>query len=182
MESMANIKNRPDPKSQGINRRELLKKVWWASLGLLFVEMAGAFVSSLQPKAKAGAFGSKISAGTIYEIKNLPVGTIRYYEAGRFYLTRLEDGVMALYRKCTHLGCVVPWLPEEPTEDNLAPKGRFNCPCHASIFDRYGLVHAGPAPRPLDLFNVTVEGNQVFVDTNVIIQRAIFEPSQLAKV
>ena len=110
---MANIKNRPDPKSQGINRRELLKKVWWASLGLLLVEMAGAFVSSLQPKAKAGAFGGKISAGTIYEIKNLPVGTVRYYEAGRFYLTRLEDGVMAFYRKCTHLGCVVPWLPDE---------------------------------------------------------------------
>lgn len=167
---------------KGLNRRELLKKLWWASSGLLLVEIGGASIVSLWPKTRAGDFGSKISVATIYEIKNLPVGTIRYYEAGRFYLLRLEDGVLALYRKCTHLGCVVPWMPEEQSEDKLASKGRFNCPCHASIFDRYGLVHAGPAPRPLDLFKVTLEGNQVFVDTSVVIQRAVFDTSQVAKV
>lgn len=182
MGKMMNVTDRVEPKKSGINRRELLKKVWWASLGLLSLEMAGALVASLQPRAKAGAFGSKISIGTIYEIKNLPVGTIRYYDGGRFYLSRLENGVLALYRKCTHLGCVVPWIPEEQSEDNLAAAGRFNCPCHASIFDRYGRVHAGPAPRPLDLFKVTLEGNQVFVDTGIPVQRAIFEPSQVTKV
>lgn len=182
MEKITNIRDSKEKTKSGINRRELLKKVWWASLGLLFLEMASALVVSLQPKAKAGAFGSKISAGTIYEIKNMPAGTIKYYDSGRFYLARLEDGVLAIYRKCTHLGCVVPWIPEEKSEDNLPGTGRFNCPCHASIFDRYGIVHAGPAPRPLDLFKVTLEGNQVFVDTGIPVQRAMFEQSQITKV
>ncbi len=182
MEKAVNIEVNPEQKLHGVNRRELLKKVWFGSLGLLLLELSGASIASIWPKTKAGAFGSKISIGTIYEMKNLSVGTIRYHEAGRFYISRVGGGVLALYRKCTHLGCVVPWLPDEPTEDKLASLGRFNCPCHASIFDRYGVVHAGPAPRPLDLFPVKVEGNQVFVDTGTIIQRAAFEQSQVTEV
>lgn len=172
----------PEKKMGGIQRRELLKKLWWGSTGILILELAGAFVASLYPKAKAGAFASKISIGTISEIKNLPIGTIRYYEGGRFYLSRIENGVLALYRKCTHLGCVVPWLPDEKSEDQLNPKGRFNCPCHGGIYDRYGVVYAGPPPRPLDLFKVEVMDNQVFVDTSVIIQRSSFEQSQVTRI
>jgi Rieske Fe-S protein len=50
--------------------------------------------------------------------------------------------------------------------DTIEPKGRFNCPCHGSIYDRYGNIIAGPAPRPMDIFPVEIRDGKVYVNTN----------------
>jgi cytochrome b6-f complex iron-sulfur subunit len=94
-------------------------------------------------------------------------------DPGRFYVIRNEDGLMAFYWKCTHLGCTVPWAQAE---------NRFHCPCHGSIFDRHGLVTGGPAPRPLDIMEIKLQGDNVIVNTGKIIQRTGFDPSQVTKI
>ena len=94
------------------------------------------------------------------------VGEVKVVQEGKFYLSRVPEGFLALWWKCPHLGCTVPWKPDDPTMDQLAPKGRFNCPCHGSIYDRYGQIVQGPAPRPMDLFGIEVREGKVFVDTN----------------
>jgi cytochrome b6-f complex iron-sulfur subunit len=167
---------------KGFTRREFLGRVWWGVTGLVVVEAAGGLVVSLWPRIKAGSFGSRVNIGSLEEFKAMPVGAVAYFREPRFYLSRVESGFLALYRKCTHLGCVVPWRPDDPTEDDLAKAGRFNCPCHGSIFDRYGLVHAGPAPRPLDLFPITVENGELVVDTGTIVQRSSFDESQTIRI
>jgi cytochrome b6-f complex iron-sulfur subunit len=167
---------------KGLTRRQFLRRVSLAAAGLLVVEMAGASIASLWPKLKQGTFGSEVRVMTVDEARAMPVGTVTYFQEQRFYLSRLEAGFLALYRQCTHLGCVVPWRPDEPSEDDLAAMGRFNCPCHSSIFDRYGLVHAGPAPRPLDIFPISIDGEEVVVDTGKIIQRQSFDKSQATEV
>ena len=167
---------------RGITRRQFLSRAWWVAAGLLVVEATGGLVVSMWPKLKAGGFGTKVSVASVEEIKAMPVGTVTYFLEQRFYLSRVESGFLALYRRCTHLGCVVPWLADNPSEDNLAAKGRFNCPCHAGVFDRYGVVHAGPPPRPLDLFPITIEKGEVIVDTGTIIERSDFDESQVTKV
>ncbi len=150
--------------------------------GLLVVEAAGGLVASLWPRVKAGGFGGKVSVASMEEAKAMPVGTVTYFLEQRFYLSRVESGFLALYRKCPHVGCPVPWLPDDPSEDDLAAKGRFNCPCHSSIFDRHGVVRAGPAPRPMDLFPISIEGEEIIVDTGTIIQRSGFDESQVIRV
>ncbi len=167
---------------KGVTRRKFLGRAWGAVVGLMVLEAAGGFGFSLWPKQKAGSFGSKISIASAEEVKAMPVGTVAYFREGHFYLSRVESGVLALYRKCTHVGCVVPWLPDDPSEDDLVAKGRFNCPCHGGIFDRYGVVHAGPPTRPLDLFPISIEGEELIVDTAAIIQRSGFDESQVTKV
>ncbi len=167
---------------KGITRRQFLSRAWWAAAGLLTIEAVGGFVISLWPKVKAGTFGSKISVASVEEARAMPVGTITYFSEQRFYLSRVESGFLALYRKCTHLGCVVPWLPDESSEDDLVTKGRFNCPCHGGIFDRYGVVHAGPPPRPLDIFPISIERGEIIVDTGTIIERSSFDESQVTKI
>lgn len=56
--------------------------------------------------------------------------------------------VVAFSQKCTHLGCVVYFEPDER---------RFHCPCHEGNFDdRTGTVISGPPPRPLGRIDVEI--------------------------
>jgi cytochrome b6-f complex iron-sulfur subunit len=66
----------------------------------------------------------------------------------------------------------VPWNDTE---------GQFHCPCHGSLYNRFGEVIGGPAPRPLDLMKVTVEGGNVQVDSGEITVRTSYDPSQAVK-
>ncbi|MEE8413260.1 MAG: ubiquinol-cytochrome c reductase iron-sulfur subunit [Dehalococcoidales bacterium] len=165
--------------NKDLSRRQFLSRAWWAAGGLLIVEVSGGLLASLWPRLKEGSFGTKVKVASVEEVKAMPVGTIAYFPEQRFYLSHVDSGFLALYRKCSHLGCVVPWLASDPSEDGLAAKGRFNCPCHGGIFDRYGLVHSGPPPRPLDLFPIIIKDGEVIVDTGTIIERSGFKESQV---
>ena len=142
------------------SRRNFLK-LTWGVLGVAAVAEAGAVsYLFLSPRATAGEFGGVFTAGAADEF---PPGSVTPFTAGRFYLVREDDGgFVALYRKCTHLGCAVPWEPAV---------GQFVCPCHASAFERNGELINAPAPRPLDRFAVTIVDGVVLVDTGVAIQR-----------
>ncbi len=71
------------------------------------------------------------------------------------WVVKLSDQeVVALAPQCTHLGCAYHW-----DEQN----GEFLCPCHTSTFSVDGKVLAGPAPRPLDRYEVKVEGTKLLV-------------------
>ncbi len=92
---------------------------------------------------------------------------------GKYYLSRLPEGIVALYWRCTHLGCTVPW-------DEAS--GQFRCPCHGSVYTRTGQNVAGPAPRPLDLMAVRIEGDRVLVDTGKIRKRTTHRPEDVTPV
>ncbi len=130
-------------------------------------EGVGMLLNFIRPRTQEGTFGSKFIAGKVEEF---PLGSITYIKKGRFYISHLERGFLAMYRKCPHLGCVVPWVEEE---------GQFNCPCHAALFNKKGEVLGGPSPRPLDLFSMEIVEGEILVDTNTPILRKRFEESQL---
>ena len=136
------------------------------SLGLLIAQGAAALLRFLRP-VKSGGFGGEIFAGRLEEF---PVGSVNRVFAGRFYIARSEAGLLALYQKCTHLGCAVPWVEAE---------GQFHCPCHGSLFNTAGEVTGGPAPRPLDIFPITVRDGEVWVDIGKPIERDRFDPAQV---
>jgi len=107
-------------------------------------------------------------------VEHFETGSVTAFREGRFYLARLDDGgFLALHRKCTHLGCTVPWV---------ADQDRFICPCHASAFDIKGVVENPPAPRPLDLFAVRIENGIVKVDTSRTIRRDSFSVNQVTRI
>ena len=153
--------------SRPISRREFLGWAWGLSLVGLFGQAGAALFQFLKPRAEPGGFGSKVLAGAPDEFAP---GSVSYVRQGRFYIARLEDGgVLALWQRCTHLGCTVPWREDE---------GQFHCPCHSSLFNRQGEVTGGPAPRPLDLFPVSLQDGQLLVDTGKPIERGQFEAAQ----
>lgn len=155
-------------KQSSIDRRKFLGLAWTGSLTLLFGQFVVATLNYIQPISKGG-FGGLVYAGKVEEFL---VDSVNRIMAGRFYLSRSGDGVIALWQKCTHLGCAVPWVEEE---------GQFHCPCHGSLFNRQGEVTGGPAPRPMDMFPVTVKNDELWVDTSKPIERAEFDPSQLTQ-
>jgi cytochrome b6-f complex iron-sulfur subunit len=154
--------------SQPVSRRDFLKLAWAFFGGLAALETAGVFIAYLQPRLTEGEFGSVISAGLV---EDFPLNSVTHISNGRFYIVCLGDGgFMAVYHRCTHLGCTVPW-------DATAQK--FICPCHNSQFDQEGMVENPPAPRPLDLFAVSIESGKVQVDTGNLRQRQSFEAAQV---
>jgi cytochrome b6-f complex iron-sulfur subunit len=141
------------------------------ALGIAAVaEILAVVVAYLAPsRGSAGRGAGLVTAGPVGEFTP---ASVRPFPAGKFYLVRLPDGgFLAISSKCTHLGCTVPWNEKEKT---------FPCPCHASTFDARGDVLAPPATRALDLFPVIIEGGIVKVDTSRRIERARFEPGQVA--
>lgn len=153
------------------SRRSFMR---WATLAALAVGGAQSgliFVRFFWPN-KTEAFGSEILAAKKNALPQVDGDPLRN-DAGRFWLMNTADGLMAYYWKCTHLGCTVPWSKEE---------GQFHCPCHGSLFNRQGLVVGGPAPKPLQVMEVKVQGDNIVVNTGKIKDRSSYDPSQAVKV
>ncbi len=159
-------------------RRGLLAFFGWATIALVALQATVAFLFFFWPR-KTGTFGSKVSVGSPNDFK---VGDVKYFVEGKFYLSRLEEGFMALYQRCPHVGCTVPWRPEFELP-NVAPgvKGLFRCPCHGSTYLRNGQIIFGPAPRPMDYMAITNEGGKLMVNTGAIKRRDKWDPAQALK-
>ena len=142
-----------------LTRREFLTYAWGAAMGLLAVETGLASYFFMYPRFRAGEFGGAfyLPAADVPALDAAPVAET----AGKFWLVNTEDeGPKALYMVCTHLGCLYKWQ---------ASNNRFECPCHGSKFSKAGYYIEGPAPRSLDQFELTVEGEQLTIDTGAKI-------------
>lgn len=153
------------------SRRSFLNLLW-LSLGFValveFITVAFAFLRPRKSKLTQGNTGAIITGG---EVGQFEPNSVTAFVRGQFYLARLEDGgFLALSRKCTHLGCTVPWVAEE---------NKFICPCHASAFDIAGNVISSPAPRPLDIYPVIIENEIVKVDAGNPMKRSEFRADQV---
>ena len=72
-------------------------------------------------------------------------------------ISGMEQGLVALYQRCVHLGCRVPFCLSSQW---------FECPCHGSKYSRVGEKKAGPAPRGLDHWPMVFDGDSVTIDTS----------------
>jgi len=157
-----------DGSGSQLTRRNFLKMGFGALGALALLEVGGASLLFMKPRSLEGEFGGLVTAGTV---DSFPPGSVVEFSDGRFFLVRSsEGGFLAVYRRCTHLGCSVNW----ETEQN-----RFFCPCHASSFDPHGDVENPPAPRALDTFPVQITDGQVIVDTSRGQSRDTFTHEQL---
>jgi cytochrome b6-f complex iron-sulfur subunit len=169
-----------DEEELGVTRRQFMNRGLIASVGFALAAFGTGVLAFLWPTRSTG-FGGKISAGNLDEILSTMSSTKKpyYVPLARTYIQPypsddignaekvyppgviqgMEEGIVALYQKCVHLGCRVPWCDTSQW---------FECPCHGSKYNRVGEKRDGPAPRGLDHFLVTVEGGSVTIDTGTL--------------
>ncbi|HEY3340818.1 MAG TPA: Rieske 2Fe-2S domain-containing protein [Anaerolineae bacterium] len=135
----------PPAAPKTVTRREFLYYIWGASMALFLVETAGISVLFALPRFREGEFGGviKVSATDFPKVGDAPAAN----NDGKFWMVTTDQGIVAHYKVCTHLGCIYKW-------DDLGK--RFACPCHGSQFQENGDWIAGPAPRGLDRFALQV--------------------------
>src|SRR4030042_1459308 len=133
-----------DQKKLAVNRREFLNIAWLASLGFFTISLTGVSYLFALPRFREGEFGGVINVGKVSELPETGSSPVNYPEV-KLWVSNTEAGVMALYKVCTHLGCLYNWREQE---------GKFVCPCHGSQFQADGEYIKGPAPRSLDRFVV----------------------------
>ncbi|MPZ22110.1 MAG: Rieske 2Fe-2S domain-containing protein [Dehalococcoidia bacterium] len=142
-----------------LSRRSFMRAGFWGTMGMSIAGIGYCTKENLFPLNVQG-FGGPIavSGAQVPQQGDAPL----YVLTGKFYLVNLapgegafggfgdpseEGGLLALYQKCPHLGCTVPYRPAFAFQ---GATGWFRCPCHGSTYTKAGIRVFGPAPRPMD--------------------------------
>jgi cytochrome b6-f complex iron-sulfur subunit len=172
----------PGPPVREISRRGFLRRAVGVGVGLLTLQFVGGTVLFLWPNLSGGLGDPNLvicSAADITSqqpewvrglpfifnkarlfIVNVPAAKARVDGTGEEFDDPGED-ILALYRKCPHLGCNVPQLCDR--------SNWFECLCHGSKYTVLGEKRDGPAPRGMDRFAHRVEDGVYIIDTSVKI-------------
>lgn len=170
--------------SGDVTRRSFLRRMLGAGVGLLSLELVGGTIAFLWPPPADG-IGVEHRVGTLDQIRgawpswdagrpyefrparaflvNLPAATAWASDLEPSRTAATADDLLALWRKCPHLGCMVP---------AACDNGRFQCLCHQSTYSIIGeKMKLGPAPRGMDRFGVRIDADgTVIIDTREVIK------------
>jgi len=178
-----------------LSRRRFLRRSMFAVWAISATASVAGALNMLYPNL-AGQFGSILTVGTKTDFPAAKPNGFMLNQAGVFYHqeaktyvmhlhkdtqfslqgTTLSDQLTAetvvkdkdgsywigLYQRCVHLGCTVPFR-----DDCVS----FKCPCHGSHYNVTGEYLDGPAPRSLDRFALSFNGDDVLIDTGTLNAR-----------
>ena len=170
-----------------VTRRSFMRRMLGAGVGLLSLEFVGGSLAFLWPNITEG-LGATFRLGTLDDIllaePRFAQGYPYSHSAARTFLVNMPAArslasgetaevrspaagdMVALWRRCPHLGCMVPELCES--------RKRFECRCHGSTYNILGeKLEKGPAERGMDRFAVRIkEDGMVVIDTSEIVRGA----------
>lgn len=173
-----------DLEAIGMSRRQFFNR-GIVGLQLLSIGSFGAASLAFLYTGLKGGFGGEVNAGKLKDIlaQMEELKEPFYVPAARTYLAPfpseaavlkkakkayapsvipgMEEGLVALYQKCPHLGCKVPWCQTAQW---------FECPCHGSKYNRVGEKKGGPAPRGMDRWPIVVKDGEVIINTGIVSQ------------
>lgn len=168
-----------------ISRRSFMRRGLGFGAGLLGLEFIGGTFAFLWPPPSDG-IGVEHRVGTLAQLgaqyPEWAAGVPAEFRPARAFLVNVPaakalalgrptsvpspagDEILALWRKCPHLGCMVPPMCGE--------RNRFQCNCHQSTYNILGEKLAlGPAPRGMDRFPVRIDTDgTLIVDTREIVK------------
>lgn len=178
------------PTRDEMSRRNFIRGAFWTGLGLGLAGSVVTMLDFLYPRGIKG-FGGPVPAGNVSAFPR--GGDPQQFITGQFWLANLDpdetrpggsgggEGMLALWHRCPHLGCTVPWKSGFSYEGD---QGWYRCPCHGSTYTKAGIRVFGPAPRSMDSMQVDIDDSgNITVQTGVVIsggpgnpERAVAHP------
>ena len=168
-----------------MTRRTFMRRMLVLGSALLVFEFAAGTLNFLWPQIRTG-LGAKFRVGTVSDVlaidPRFAQGWPYPFNPARVFLVNVPAArelalghdvsitklaapdLLALWRKCPHLGCLVPAPCDSIT--------RYQCRCHRSTYNILGeKMHEGPAERGLDRFAVSIEDDgTIVIDTGQLTQ------------
>lgn len=144
-----------------VNEKELSRRDFFGLLGHTSIGTAIAGTAIITFKyLDPNVLFEPSSVFKVGKVDDFAEDSIKFIEAKKLFIINREGQFQAISAVCTHLGCTV----------KMAPESQFHCPCHGSKFDEHGNVIAGPAPRPLPHFELSVSRDgDIVVDMKKIV-------------
>lgn len=142
---------RPPPRSR---RRWLLRAIR-AAIGVTVAAVFYPVARYLQPRPVTTSGGLDVVApfrvNDLRALREKGKGPPPFNFGGEPCLVLLtpDDEVRAFNAVCTHLQCTVAYRPDHHD---------IFCLCHNGTYDLHGRNVAGPPPRPLEQYKVTLRG------------------------
>ncbi|HEY7270688.1 MAG TPA: Rieske 2Fe-2S domain-containing protein [Dehalococcoidia bacterium] len=153
-----------------VSRRGLIRITFWTGLGAGLAALGASLIDFMYPRGVKG-FGGTFSPGTSDQFAP---NTKTHFLDGKYWLVNLTaeqggPGFLALWHKCPHLGCTVPWRDDFAFVDPNTGQnhiGWFRCPCHGSTYNDGGVRVFGPAPRSMDHFDLAIDASSKRITVN----------------
>jgi Rieske Fe-S protein len=108
----------------------------------------------LVPPAATDMGGDTVVAARVGELKPNSAKIFRFGSRPGLLLLGSDGEYRAMSATCTHLSCTVQYRGDLK---------QVWCACHNGTYDLAGRNVGGPPPRPLELFDVHVRGDEVVV-------------------
>ncbi len=135
-------------------RRRLIAFFLGGGLLASFASFLYPVLRYLVPPAVADLGGDEVVAAKVSELKPNSGMIFRFGSRPGLLIMTSDDTYRALSATCTHLGCTVQYRSD---------LHEIWCPCHNGIYDLNGRNISGPPPRPLDVFDVHLRGDEIVV-------------------
>lgn len=160
-----NNQNKKDTgiKAKLVSRREFFNKAGAGATGIVILGSLGVTLDFLSPNVLL-EIPKEFKIGPLENIQ--PNSVVDNTEHQVYIFREQQGGFYAVSSVCTHLGCNTKW---NPAGIEGHPEGVIACPCHGSVFDKRGNVLRGPAPRPLNRYQVSVEDDKLIINTGEIV-------------
>jgi Rieske Fe-S protein len=145
---------RPDVKPPDASRRGVLNWVlgWWSAgvMGSILFPVMRYLVPPDIPEAPTAS----VKAGSASALKPNSGRLVPFGSAPAIVLRTGTGELRAFAATCTHLSCTVQYR---------ADLEHIWCACHNGHYDLHGRNVSGPPPRPLDAYDVNVQGDEIVI-------------------
>ncbi len=111
-------------------------------------------VRYLVPPQVAELGSDEVVAAKVAELKSNSAKVFRFGNRPGLLIMNRDGTYRAVSASCTHLGCTVQYRQD---------MRQIWCACHNGSYDLNGRNISGPPPRPLEVFDVHLRGDEIVV-------------------
>ena len=137
-----------------VPRRQFVEAVLGSGVFATVVAFLYPVLRYLVPPKELDLGSDAVVAGRIGELKPNSGKVFRFGNRPGLLIRAANGDYRAMSATCTHLSCTVQY------RDDMQ---QVWCACHNGHYDLNGRNIAGPPPRPLELYEVQVRGEEIFV-------------------